>query len=261
MSAAASGAGARWLRRAAMLLALTVSGVMAGCATASRPDPLERVNRAVFGFNEALDQAVVKPVATVYRDTLPPPVRQGVTNFFWNFSDAWSAVNLTLQGRLGDAASNAARFGANTVFGVFGLFDVATPLGLERYDEDLGQTLGVWGVPTGAYIVLPLLGPSSLRDMLNVPFDQKFNPAQVVSSSSLSTGLSLTQVINLRAGLLQATRMIDEVALDKYVFVRDVYLQRRRNLVYNGNPPDLPIPPEDDLPDPTLPPASTPGGP
>lgn len=261
MSAATSTVASPGWRRAVALLALTLAGVLGGCATAARPDPLEPVNRAVFGFNEALDKAVVKPVATVYRDTLPQPVRQGVTNFFWNFSDAWSAVNLTLQGRLGDAAGNVARFGTNTVFGVFGLFDVATPLGLERQDEDLGQTLGVWGVPSGAYVVLPLLGPSSLRDMLNVPFDQKFSPAQLVSSSSLSTGLSVTQVINVRAGLLEATRMIDEIALDKYVFVRGAYLQRRRNLVYNGNPPDLPIPPEEDLPDPGVSGNGPPGGP
>lgn len=219
---------------------------LGGCATQARPDPLEPFNRVMFGLNETVDIAVVKPVATVYRDVVPRPMQQGVTNFFWNFSDAWSAVNLGLQGRPREAGGNVLRFGTNTVFGVFGLFDVATELGLQRVNEDLGQTLGRWGVPPGAYIVWPLFGPSSLRDSVNILADQYTSPIPAFPAQAMRNTLTATRLVNVRAGLLDATKLIDELALDKYVFVRNSYLQRRRSLVYDGDPPENALLPEPD---------------
>jgi phospholipid-binding lipoprotein MlaA len=241
-------------RRGAVLIVLSAS-LLVGCATPRRPDPLEPVNRKVFAFNEAVDDAVLKPVATVYRDTLPAPLRAGVGNFFGNIRDLWSAVNLTLQGRPIDGARDVARFGANTVFGVFGFFDVATGLGLERHREDFGQTLGRWGFGPGAYIVWPILGPSSVRDSVGLPIELQVAPQTWISTDSLRYSLTATSVISTRAGLLDATRLLDDLALDKYVSVRNAYLQRRRNLVYNGDPPieDEPVYDEPPLDPPAAP--------
>lgn len=215
--------------------------VLAGCSTLTprlTGDPLEPVNRGVFTFNEALDRTILVPVSTAYRDITPSPVRTGIGNFFHNFQDAWSAVNLLLQGRPGDAGSDFMRFGINTVFGLAGFIDWAEPLGLERHDEDLGQTLGKWGVGPGPYLVLPLLGPSTLRDVTDVPFALQISPDQLVHDSLVLNGMAAVRVVNARANLLGATQVIDEIALDKYQFIRDAYLQRRRNLIYDGNPPD-----------------------
>lgn len=227
------------------LAALATAVVLAGCATAQRPDPIEPWNRGVFAFNEAVDIAVLKPAATAWQAVVPAPVRTGVGNFFDNLHDVWSATNLVLQGRFGDGVSDLARFGTNTVFGVLGLFDVATELGLERHDEDLGQTLGHWGVGPGAYIVWPVFGPSTLRDSTDVPFNIMISPANLVSPDGVSYALTGARLVNNRADLLKTTRLLDEIALDKYTFIRDAYLQRRRSLVYDGNPPDLPEDEED----------------
>jgi phospholipid-binding lipoprotein MlaA len=231
--------------RASVLASLAVVVGLGGCATAQRPDPIEPWNRGVFAFNEAVDIAVLKPAATAWQTVLPGPVRTGVGNFFDNLHDVWSATNLALQGRFGDGASELVRFGTNTVFGVLGLFDVATELGLERHGEDLGQTLGHWGVGPGAYIVWPVFGPSTLRDTADIPFDIMISPAHLVSADGVSYALTGARLVNTRADLLKTTQLIDEIALDKYTFVRDAYLQRRRSLVYNGNPPDEPDEPDE----------------
>jgi phospholipid-binding lipoprotein MlaA len=228
-----------------VLAALAVVALLDGCATAQRPDPIEPWNRGVFAFNEAVDIAVLKPAATAWQAVVPAPVRTGVGNFFDNLHDVWSAANLVLQGRFGDGASDLARFGTNTVFGVLGLFDVASELGLERHDEDLGQTLGRWGVEPGAYIVWPVFGPSTLRDTTDIPFNVAISPANLVSPEGLSYALTGARLVNNRADLLKTTGLLDQIALDKYTFIRDAYLQRRRNLVYDGNPPDLPGDDED----------------
>ena len=217
---------------------LALCALLTACATPQRPDPLESWNRGVFAFNDSVDVAVVKPVATVWRDWVPQPLRRGVSNFFGNVGDLWSATNLALQGRFGDSLSDLGRFGTNTVFGVLGFVDVASELGLEKHGEDLGQTLGVWGVPTGAYIVWPFLGPSTLRDSLDIPASVAFSPSSFVSPESAAYALTSLRFINLRAELLQATSLLDTIALDKYSFTRDAYLQRRRSLVYNGHPPE-----------------------
>lgn len=223
-----------------------VCGVLAGCATPQRPDPLEPMNRKVFAFNDAVDRAVLKPVATAYRDYVPQPVRTGVTNFVGNFKDVWSAVNLFLQGKPGDGFSDLMRVGTNTVFGVFGLFDVATGLGMPAHREDLGQTLGWWGVSPGAYLVLPFFGPSTLRDVTDLPFDLYASPTGLIEDIPARNAARTVSVVNTRANLLQASSLMDDIALDKYVFLRDAYLQRRQSLVYDGHPPEQPAEDEDD---------------
>lgn len=225
-------------RRLRWLPVLAAALLLSACATPQRPDPLEPINRKVYAFNDALDQAVVRPVATIYRDHVPAPVRTAATNFFANLQDAWSSVNLLLQGRPVDSVSDLLRFGTNTVFGVFGLFDVATGLGLERHGEDFGQTLGKWGLGPGAYIVWPILGPSTLRDSVGLPIELKMYPDAWVTPNSASYSLTGVRMVNTRANLLQASKLFNDIALDPYVAMRDAYLQRRRSLVYDGNPPD-----------------------
>lgn len=221
-----------------LLPVLAAATLLGGCATAARPDPLETVNRKIFAFNDALDDAVIRPAAEVYQAVLPRPVRVGFTNFFGNVRDVWSAFNLVLQGRIPEAATDVLRFTTNTVFGIYGFIDIATELGLERRGEDFGQTLGRWGFPAGAYIVWPILGSSTVRDSIGLPVDVLAAPQPFISDIALRNTLTVTQVISTRANLLKATQVLDDIALDRYSFVRDAYLQRRRSLIYNGEPPD-----------------------
>lgn len=212
--------------------------------TPSKADPWENWNRKVYSFNEAVDRAVLRPVATAYAKVVPQPVRTGVSNFYGNFADLWSAVNSVLQGKLADGMQDFMRVGTNTVFGIGGLFDIATEVGLERHGEDFGQTLGRWGAPSGPYIVWPFMGPSTVRETLALPLDRSASPGWAFSDDATRyflIGLGLT---NERANLLPTTRMLDDMALDKYSFMRDAYLQRRRSLVYDGNEPE----PEDTAP-------------
>jgi phospholipid-binding lipoprotein MlaA len=189
------------------------------------------MNRKVFGFNETVDKAVMAPVARGYERVVPEPVRGGVRNFFANPRDLGSGVNLVLQGRPKEGLSDLARVATNTTVGLLGVFDVATPLGLPRQSADLGQTLGRWGVGSGAYVVLPLMGPSTVRDTANIPVDMMLTPQTFVSSGALGGSLTVLQFASKRADLLPATRLLDDVALDRYLLVRDTYLQRRQSLV------------------------------
>ena len=227
---------------AASLLLLAATGT---AQAQNANDPLEGWNRAVFGFNEGLDAAVLKPVATGYKAAVPELVRGGVSNVFGNIADGWSAINQLLQGKPVAAAQMTMRVATNTLFGIAGLFDVASDLGLERQQEDFGQTLGRWGLPAGPYLVWPLLGPSSLRETAAMPLDLQWRPAALSQDSATQIGLSTLQLIDIRASLLGASRLVDDIALDKYVFIRDGYLSRRRSLVYDGDPPDIPEPKED----------------
>jgi phospholipid-binding lipoprotein MlaA len=221
-------------RAAALALVLT----LAACATTQNRDPLEPMNRKIFGFNEAVDQVFIKPVAAGYAAAVPSFVQTAFGNVINNLKDVWSAANLFLQGRPGEGAQEFLRVGINTTMGFGGLIDLATPMQLERHNEDLGQTFGVWGVPNGAYLVLPVLGPSTLRDAAGLPADLYFSPAKLFHQvPDINTARAVT-VIHTRAQLLDATSLMNDVALDKYAFVRDAYLQRRRNLIYNGDPPD-----------------------
>lgn len=212
--------------------------MLGGCATTNRGDPLEPLNRKIFAFNEALDVNLIKPAATAYSNFVPRPVRVSVDNFFSNVKDAWSAVNLFLQGRFEDGLHDVMRFGTNTVLGFFGVADVATEVGFERHGEDFGQTLGKWGVPPGPYIVWPVLGPSTLRDSVGLPVDHAASPELLIKPVATRNTLTALRVVNARANLLGATQVLDDIALDKYTFIRDAYLQRRRSLIYDGEPPD-----------------------
>ncbi len=209
-----------------------------GTGVTATTDPLESFNRKVFGFNEALDSNIIQPVARAYRDTLPQPVRTGVSNFFGNLRDLWSAVNSVLQAKPGPAVENTGRFLINTTVGIYGLFDVATHLGIERHSEDFGQTLGRWGVPTGPYVVLPLFGPSTVRDGVGLIPDSRGNLLNQVDDVSDRNVLWTTNLVDRRAQLLPLTDQADRVALDKYTFTRDAYLQKRLNDVYDGDPPE-----------------------
>ena len=220
---------------------LFAASFAAGAAQAQPAhDPLEPVNRAIFNFNDALDRAVLAPVARGYQAVVPELARQGVSNFFGNFGDGWSAINQLLQGKGEAAATMTMRVATNTLFGIGGLFDVASDLGMERRSEDFGQTLGWWGMPAGPYLVWPLLGPSTVRDSLGRPLDMAWSPSAVVNDNTASISLSALNLVDTRANLLSASRVVEGIALDKYSFIRDAYVARRRNLVYDGNPPELP---------------------
>ncbi|MFT3858821.1 MAG: VacJ family lipoprotein [Aquabacterium sp.] len=227
----------RGVRAVALSLSLATVASLQGCATAARPDPMESWNRKVFSFNESLDANVLKPVATGYRNVTPEPVRTGFTNFVNNIKDVWSTINLFLQGRFKDGTMGVIRVSVNSVLGLGGLIDLATPMQIERPNEDLGQTLGVWGAKPGAYIVWPVLGPSTVRDSVGLPGDLYFSASKVGSTSSQENILRVWQGVNLRANLLDASELVNDVALDKYAFIRDAYLQRRQNLIFEGDPP------------------------
>jgi phospholipid-binding lipoprotein MlaA len=234
----------------ALLLSLAAGHAM---AQAQPNDPFEPVNRAIFGFNEAIDSAVLVPVAKGYQNVVPELVRSGVNNFFGNFGDGWSAINQALQGKGEAAATMTMRVATNTLFGIGGLFDVASDLGMERQSEDFGQTLGRWGLPAGPYLVWPLLGPSNARDTAGRPLDLAWSPSALVNDAGGAAGLSALNLVDTRANLLSASRVVDGIALDKYSFIRDAYMTRRRNLVYDGDPPDLPEDKEPASPPPTVP--------
>jgi phospholipid-binding lipoprotein MlaA len=220
-------------------LALTVA--CSGCATAHDPrDPLEPLNRSVFKFNDALDKAVTRPVAQGYRAVVPPPVRGGITNFFGNFRDVTTAVNNLLQLKIPRAASDVGRVLINSTVGILGFFDVASRLGLEKHDEDFGQTLGHWGMGPGPFLMLPLLGPSTARDTVGLVGDYFTDPEFYLFTHSPENYIvGGTRIINLRANLLAIEGLLDQGGLDQYSFLRDAYLQRRRNQIYDGNPPEM----------------------
>ncbi|HLO93008.1 MAG TPA: VacJ family lipoprotein [Burkholderiaceae bacterium] len=220
-----------WTQRGAVLV-LSLS--LAACASLKGPgaqgqklDPWEKWNRKAFAFNEDLDAHVLKPVATAYSEVVPGPARTAIDNFFSNVGDAWSAINLVLQGRFKLAAQQGFRFAVNSTLGLGGLIDLAGEAGVERNSQDLGQTFGRWGFGTGAYIVWPLFGPSSVRDSLALPWDRTASPALYFQDGRSKVSIYLLQTINARSNFLRAGEMLDGIALDKYTFIRDAYLQRR----------------------------------
>ena len=222
---------------------LALAALMGGCATATNPqDPFEPYNRGMMRFNDDLDTAILKPVATGYRDAVPRPVRAGVGNFFGNLSDVWSTVNSALQLKVPQAGEMALRVGVNTVFGLAGLVDVASEMGLERHSEDFGQTLARWGVPAGPYVVLPVFGPSTVRDAVTtLTVDRQADLVRQIDPTGARNVAYGLRVVDTRANLLRVSSVLDEVALDRYTFTRDAYLQRRRALV---NAPPLPAEPD-----------------
>jgi len=227
---------------AAMVLVL-LSGVMAGCATvpasATGPtsDPFESWNRKVFAFNDAVDNAVLKPVAETYRDVVPSFVRTSVNNVLGNLYDVWSTANHFLQGKVQSGLEMGMRVLTNTVFGAVGVFDVATEAGMQRRSEDFGQTLGVWGMPSGPFLVLPFLGSSTLRDTAGLLVDRQASPSVLPNADADRYAVTAMELINTRTNLLSAGNLVDSVALDRYSFLRDAYLSRRRDALYDGAPP------------------------
>jgi phospholipid-binding lipoprotein MlaA len=228
----------RWTLYACLAGALTALG---GCATgpnANPRDPLEPFNRNMMQFNEGVDSIVLKPVATLYRETVPPLARTGVSNFFANMGDAWSFVNSVLQLKVHNAVDNLMRFQLNTFFGMAGIFDIASEANIDRHKEDFGQTLGHWGMPPGPYLVLPLLGPSTVRDTLALPIDRRADPLRAVDPGSAQGALYLLRAVDIRSNLLRASSVLDEAALDKYSFTRDAHLQRRRGEIFENTSSD-----------------------
>lgn len=219
-----------------LLSGVFLAGV-SGPSLAADVDPWEPFNRQIYRFNDGLDRHLVKPVAQAYADSLPAPVRRGVNNFFSNLDDVVVIVNDVLQLKGHQTMMDITRFLANTSFGVLGIFDVASHWELPKHNEDFGQTLGRWGVGAGPYLVLPFLGPSSVRDTVGRVGDYPVYPVTAVDSSGVRyTGVAL-DAVDTRANLLSASNILAEAALDPYVFVRDSYLQRRQSLVYDGHPP------------------------
>lgn len=263
---------ARW----SVLVASLV--VLAGCATApagssgnlanpaTAADPWENWNRKVYGFNDAVDKAVLKPLAEAYKAVLPSLVRTGVTNVLGNLGDVWSAANHLLQGKVFSGLDMGMRVLTNTLFGLGGLLDPATEMGLTRRSEDFGQTLGRWGVPSGPYLVLPFLGPSTVRDGAALLVDRQGSASRLPPTEAGRLSFTALELVNLRTNLLSTTQLLDQVALDRYSFVRDGFLMRRRDALYDGAPPaeagsedpgDSPPPPA--APAGAKPPAKAPG--
>jgi phospholipid-binding lipoprotein MlaA len=220
-------------------LAAALAFVVGGCATTSGDprDPLEGVNRGVYGFNDKVDTWVLRPVATGYNNYVPGEIRERVRNFFANIADPMIGVHNILQGKFEEGFFDWVRFGFNSTLGLFGLHDVATDMGYEKHNEDFGQTFGRWGSPPGPYLVLPFLGSSNIRDGIGLGLDYYFDPMTGVRDKDLSYPLWAVRVVQVRADLLDASRILEEAALDKYTFQRDAYLQRRRSLIYDGRPP------------------------
>ncbi len=220
----------------ALVLVSGCASVPAGPGAANPVDPWESLNRKVFVFNDAVDEAVLAPVARAYRNWVPELVRTGVGNVFGNIGDVWSTANHFLQGKVGSGLEMGMRVLTNTLFGLGGLLDPATEMRLPRRAEDFGQTLGVWGLPAGPYLVLPLLGPSSVRDTAGLPLD-RYATAPTLFFDVNAYATSALQLVNVRSELLATTKLLSDVALDRYSFVRDGYLARRVDQVWDGAPP------------------------
>lgn len=221
---------------------LTALMLLTGCATTNQDngvnDPLEGYNRAMYSINDTLDSTIIKPVAQGYDTVVPTGISQGVSNFFSNLNDITVILNDLLQLKFGQALSDAGRFALNTTVGFGGVLDVATLAGHEKNDEDFGQTLGVWGVQPGPYLVLPFFGPRDFRDTVGLVGDIYTAPVTHIDDVATRNALIATYTIDTRAHYLNITNVLEEAALDEYSYVRNAYLQRRQNLVYDGNPPE-----------------------
>ena len=223
-----------------MLLSGLVLLALQGCATvksADARDPWEPMNRSIYQFNDAVDTVALKPAAQLYVKVLPGMVRTGVSNFMGNLGDVWSMANSAMQLKGQATVETFMRINVNTFLGLGGILDVASEMGIEKRREDFGQTLGYWGVQPGPYVVLPVFGPSTLRDALAFPVDMQGNVTNSLADEATRNGLLAVRLIDQRAGLLKAVDAIKASSLDPYSFVRDAYLQKRRNDIYDGNPP------------------------
>ena len=227
------------IKKIKLVLAVVALSMLSACASQANKDPLEGLNRGVYKFNDVADKAVAKPVAKAYKYITPTPIRIGISNFFANLSNFGSVFNNLLQFKFSNAASEAGRFVINTTAGLGGFINVAAMDNIPVYKEDFGQTLGHWGLGQGAYLVLPILGPSTVRDTTGfivdtIAFDlttYQHNAGRIATSNTLR-GMNL---INTRTNLLEASDILDEAALDPYAFMRDAYLQRRENQLVDGD--------------------------
>jgi len=226
------------LSRAALAVAVAL---LAGCAGApSREDPFEPMNRALYEFHDTVDTAVVKPVARAYIDVVPEFLRTGVSNVFNNVEDLISAVNDLLQGKLDKLDDDLGRVLLNTAFGLGGIFDLASMVGIERGNEDFGQTFGAWGLPQGPYLFVPFFGPTTARDGTGAIVRVMVGPVGYIGDVPLRNSLYGLGAVDIRAQALSAGAIVDTAALDRYLFIRNAYLQRRRYLLYDGKPPPEP---------------------
>ena len=232
-----AGLGRRALAAAALVLLTGCATTPAGGGAGAPNDPWESWNRKVYSFNDSVDQAVLKPVATAYRDVVPAFLRTGVNNVLGNLYDVWSTANHFLQGKVQSGLEMGMRVLTNTVLGAGGFMDPATEMGLTRRSEDFGQTLGVWGVAQGPFVVLPLLGPSTLRDTAGLLLDRQAAPSTLPDQATGRYTVTALELINTRANLLSTGALVDQVALDRYAFIRDAYLSRRRDALFDGAPP------------------------
>jgi len=217
-----------------LALATVTAAALAGCAGPNPRDPYEGYNRAVFNFNDKVDEVALKPAATVYKSVLPGFVQTGVNNFFGNLADVWTAANNFMQGKGEKGMSDVMRVALNSTFGLLGVLDVASEAGLQKHKEDFGQTLGYWGVSSGPYLVLPLLGPSTVRDTMALPLDIKADPWQYTDPVRVRNVGTVVRVIDQRAGLLDASTLLEDAALDRYEFTRDGFLQQRESKIFDG---------------------------
>jgi phospholipid-binding lipoprotein MlaA len=218
--------------RTGLALALGAAVLLSGCATTANPkDPFEKFNRAMFTFNDTVDRVALKPAATAYKNVTPTFVQTGVNNFFGNLTDLWSSLNNFAQLKGQDGLNDFMRFAVNSTLGLAGVLDIATPAGMRKHNEDLGQTLGFWGVPSGPYLMLPLLGPSTVRDTAALPGDWWGDPWTHVNDVPWRTGGIVLRAVDQRASVLDASNLLEDAALDRYEFIRDGYMQRRSSKV------------------------------
>jgi phospholipid-binding lipoprotein MlaA len=239
-----------WPKRTKTVCVLLLAFLVSACSSVPDEyrdprDPLEPYNRKMHALNAALDDGLIKPVSKGYKAITPEPVDQGITNFFNNIADVTSAVNNLLQFKLSRFGSDVGRVATNSTVGILGFFDVATNMGLPSYKEDFGQTLGYWGGEPSPYLVLPVFGPSTVRDTVGLIGDIAVDPFFSLEKDTIYWGFIALRVIDTRADLLTASKILETAAVDPYSFVRDAYLQRRRSQIHDGNPP--PDPYEEDI--------------
>jgi phospholipid-binding lipoprotein MlaA len=227
------------LKKLILIFSLTL---LSACATvpggSTEGDPFESYNRAMFSFNDGLDEYFLRPIAEGYDTVMPSPVKTGISNFFSNIGDIFVILNDLLQFKFTQAAEDTGRFMFNSTIGLFGLIDVATPMGLPKHNEDFGQTLATWGVTDGPYIVLPFFGPRTIRSTAGLVVETTYDPINEIENDDVRYGTIALRTVDTRYKLLNVSRIVDQAALDKYSFVRDAYLQHRKNLIYDGNPPE-----------------------
>jgi phospholipid-binding lipoprotein MlaA len=231
-----------------VLGALLISGTLSGCSTTptatDKNDPWENWNRDVHGFNKDFDDTILKPLAKGYQDITPNPVDEGITNIFSNINDIGVTINDFLQLKFTQGGMDASRFLVNSTAGIVGIFDVAKMIDLPKHDEDFGQTLGFWGVPSGNYMVLPFIGASSPRDTVGIIGDALFNPLTYVSffggfaANAATAAATGVDVVDARSGLMASEKILDEASVDRYDFIKNSYKQRREYLIHDGNPPE-----------------------